>query len=222
MLETREADYESARSAILRAAAQRKTIDVSDNRLASLPPEIGRLNNLSSLDVSNNRLTHLPAEIGQLTNLDALSLGDNQIANLPAEIGRLARLKLLDLVGNDLALLPPELSQLSDTVELRLAHNDLIEPLPELLARGIPTLLAYLRGVLESGAPVYEAKVLVVGEGNVGTGVRIIIVATHASERRREELDHSPLKRQFGDLLVDHCEVDNLAPTGIRTKVDRC
>ena len=52
-----------------------KRLDLDDNQLTSLPPEIGQLTNLHQLDLYNNQLTSLPAEIGQLTNLRELSLG---------------------------------------------------------------------------------------------------------------------------------------------------
>ena len=54
------------------------SLDLSDNQLTALPPEIGRLTNLTWLDLRRNQLTALPAELGNLRDdmeleLDATS-----------------------------------------------------------------------------------------------------------------------------------------------------
>ena len=49
-------------------------IDCSNNKLSSLPAEIGNLINLKALDLTGNKLISLPAEIGNLINLQILNL----------------------------------------------------------------------------------------------------------------------------------------------------
>ena len=44
------------------------------------------------LGLNDNKLTSLPAEIGRLTSLTDVGLNDNQLTSLPAEIGRLTSL----------------------------------------------------------------------------------------------------------------------------------
>ena len=48
-----------------------------------------------------------------------------------------------------------------------MSGNPLADPLPELAARGPAELATYLRS-LHDAKPQYEAKLLLVGEGNVG------------------------------------------------------
>ena len=50
---------------------------------------------------------------------------------------------------------------------LKLDNNPLAEPLPELIQQGLAPVAVYLRSVRDS-VEQYEAKVLLVGEGNVG------------------------------------------------------
>ena len=143
-------------------------LSLGANQLTALPAEVGQLTNLHTLDVGANQLTALPAEMGQLTHLHTLSLGANQLTALPAEVGQLTNLHTLDLEGNQLTVLPAELAEpLACGLSLKLEYNPLDEPLPELVARGADALTTYLRS-LEDAIPQYEAKVLLVGEGNVG------------------------------------------------------
>src|SRR3954453_5544826 len=72
------------------------------NKLAQLPPDIGRLKNMSHLDLSGNQLSELPPEIGMLTNLKTLLLFDNNLRPLPYEMGSLYQLEMLGIEGNPL------------------------------------------------------------------------------------------------------------------------
>ena len=90
---------------------QGKTLDLSGQRLTTLPPELGRLTALTRLDLANNRLTTLPPEIGQLTALTQLFLINNQLTTLPPELGRLTALRELFLAGNPLQEPPLEVAK---------------------------------------------------------------------------------------------------------------
>ena len=167
-------------------------LDLQNNQLTSLPPEIGDLAGLQWLNVMINQLTSLPAQIGglvglqvfylyanQLTslppeiaglaNLQRLVLKFNQLTSLPAEIGGLAGLRQLDLSGNQLTSLPPELGSLKMLKTLILEGNPLADALLKLAEKDVRGALAYIRDHgLEGGEPLYEAKLVLVGEGDVG------------------------------------------------------
>lgn len=65
---------------------------VSNNRLVSLPDELGRMSQLSELDASCNFLAHLPVRIGELRKLRVLNLRSNALVYLPlGEIDRSIR-----------------------------------------------------------------------------------------------------------------------------------
>jgi internalin A len=99
--------------------------------LTALPPEFGQLTSLQGLDLSGNQLTALPPEFGRLTKLQKLWLFANQLSALPAEFGQLTNLQLLDLDENPLA-----------------------EPLPGLVTKGIPALLAHLQSLAMPSRPI--------------------------------------------------------------------
>jgi internalin A len=131
---------------------------------SSLPEGIGQLTSLNYLSLGGNRLTSLPPGLAQLGNLQVLLLDGNQLTVLPTELGQLTNLLTLDLAANQLTVLPAELGQLTNLLTLDLAGNQLVEPLPGLVAQGPQAVLADLRS-LDDAEPQYEAKLLLVGEG---------------------------------------------------------
>ena len=160
-----------------------QTLAFSENQLTTLPPEIGQLANLQIFILFNNQLTTLPPEIiGQLANLRSLYLDGNQLTTLPPEIGRLPKLMNLDLAHNRFRALPPELAELSSIEAagawqesevhergkgLHLYGNPLPRPYISAIEGGLESLFTYLR-TLKRAVRQYEAKLLLVGEGNVG------------------------------------------------------
>lgn len=145
-------------------------LDLSRRGLTELPPEICNLTKLTYLDLYNNELTKLPPEIGKLTNLTRLDLSFNYLAEIPPEIGQLTNLTQLQLSSNQLSLLPPEMVKLTKLTELNLRGNPLPIP-PEILGKveEAATIINYYRQ-LQTGQkkPLNEAKMLVVGQGDVG------------------------------------------------------
>ena len=56
---------------------------VNNNKLVSLPEEIGKMNTLMQLDASCNEITHLPVQIGDLASLKELNLRRNHLQEIP-------------------------------------------------------------------------------------------------------------------------------------------
>lgn len=75
---------------------------LNNNRLQSIPPEIGQLRNLMHLDLSLNQISVLPPEMGMLVNLKVLLLVDNKVEVIPYELGNLFALDMLAVDGNPL------------------------------------------------------------------------------------------------------------------------
>ena len=113
------------------------SLSLSDNRMATLPEDIGQLRRLSlslslslssramlslreqrlfttpprlvTLNLNGNRLTALPASFARLGQLVTLGLGANRITSLPADLSGLTQLRTLQLGENRLSLLPSSL-----------------------------------------------------------------------------------------------------------------
>ncbi|TAE24469.1 MAG: hypothetical protein EAZ92_13290 [Candidatus Kapaibacterium sp.] len=119
-------------------------LDLQNNGMKALPPEIGRFRNLQYLNVSRNQLSELPREIGNLARLQVLNVSGNQIDIVPAELRRLQSLKQLNLSANLLKKLPPEIGSLTKLEFLDAGENRLTQvPAAIGLATNIRTL--YLR-----------------------------------------------------------------------------
>ncbi|CDQ77584.1 unnamed protein product [Oncorhynchus mykiss] len=85
--------------------------DFSRNQLSTLPSPVCSLP-LKVLIACNNKLVSLPEELGQLLQLTELDVSCNEIQTLPPQVGRLDSLRDLNIRRNHLARLPPELSEL--------------------------------------------------------------------------------------------------------------
>jgi len=95
-------------------------------RLQQVPAEVfTSFPNLHELDLSKNRLKTIPAEIGMLKKLKRLLLFKNQIATLPPEIGELEKLQELIINNNNLEALPDEISNLKNLRYLDMWSNNI-------------------------------------------------------------------------------------------------
>ncbi|NXM68667.1 PIDD1 protein, partial [Serilophus lunatus] len=100
-------------------------LDLSFNRLSTLPSCILHLSSLRQLLVSHNSLVALPEDFGCLSKLTFFSAMKNQLKGLPLSIGELSMLQDLDLSENALELLPEEVGNLRNCTELDLSGNRL-------------------------------------------------------------------------------------------------
>ena len=138
------------------------------NPLVTLPDSIGSLTALGTLDLSGIGLEALPEWIGNLRRLSQLSLRRNNLEVLPESVGSLSELRFLDLRDNRFTTVPKSLADLvARDIDVRFDGNPLHDPIPEIIGRGPLALVAYLKS-LDNEIALYEAKLLLVGEGNVG------------------------------------------------------
>jgi internalin A len=108
----------------------------------------------------------------------------------------------LSLAGLGLTALPSEIGQLTQLQGLYLRGNPLSDVILGAYQRGLKELLVYLHSLGEIGKPLYEAKLVFVGEGGVGKTTLLEALrgkpfvedrpTTHGVEIERQplELDH--------------------------------
>lgn len=87
---------------------------------------IGRLQNLLVLNLCNNRLTSLPSELGLLKKLQTLNLGLNLLETLPTSIAALKELRHIGLSDNRLTQVPFCLSRLTKLEKVNLDRNPIL------------------------------------------------------------------------------------------------
>ncbi|KMV65411.1 hypothetical protein M970_091440 [Encephalitozoon cuniculi EcunIII-L] len=80
-----------------------KKLNLSNNKLKTLPAEFGTLSELVELDLSCNEMESIPQEIGNLKSLEVLNLSNNKLRSFPwklLKLGKTGALKNLDLRSN--------------------------------------------------------------------------------------------------------------------------
>lgn len=115
---------------------QKKVLILHTNDLRSLVPKgccLGALATLKVLDLHENKLTSLPDDIGQLSSLQVLNVEKNQIKQLPDTIGGLLHLQTLNVKGNCLTVMPVSVGSMSSLRTLDISENSIRE-LPKELA----------------------------------------------------------------------------------------
>ncbi len=88
---------------IQRALPDLKVLNLDDNKLSELPPELGNFTALTALSVERNELTGVPEEISKLEKLEFLNLKNNRLTNMPNGIWIIENLKSPDLNNNPLS-----------------------------------------------------------------------------------------------------------------------
>merc|ERR1719483_1513892 len=84
-------------------------LDLSNNELDALPPQLRRLSNLQTLILSNNPLSHFQIRpLPALIELKTLHLRNTQrtLANIPSNLESLVNLTDVDLSQNQLTKVP--------------------------------------------------------------------------------------------------------------------
>jgi hypothetical protein len=123
--------------------------------LATLPPELGDLRNLTVLSLKGNVLENLPYEMGYLIKLQRLYLNDNCIQTIPESFKMMRNLKELDISKNDFEVFPEVLCNFHGLVHLKLSKNTFLN-LPYRLSklRSLVTLELINTKIIEDSSSV--------------------------------------------------------------------
>lgn len=152
---------------------QLRELDLSGNPLKELPKSVGQLTQLESLDVCGTKMSALPEWLCQLTQLQSLGLGyfNNQaspISQLPSAIGEINTLWVINAIGCQLVDLPTSLGNSDTLTTINLENNPLNPELAAAYKEGLDSLKRYLRAKAGAQVVLNEAKLILIGEGEVG------------------------------------------------------
>lgn len=100
-------------------------LNLSDNSLRVLPPEIGCLRGLQKLSLRNNQLNNLPTTLGSLSKLTKFDVSFNCFVTVPDCIGYLVSIHSLDLSHNKLICISPAVAKLKQLHYLDIGSNKL-------------------------------------------------------------------------------------------------
>lgn len=116
-------------------------LNLAQNRLAYLPPNMYLLHNLRELNVGHNDIVYLPEELSHLQQLHYLNIAANNLYSLPDSCGKLRGLKTLILCNNQLEVVSPRLGELSQLTWLDISWNRL-DAFPRNLPESLKKLYA--------------------------------------------------------------------------------
>ncbi|XP_064150430.1 DISP complex protein LRCH3 isoform X5 [Loxodonta africana] len=120
-----------------------KVLIASNNKLVSLPEEIGHLRYLTELDVSCNEIQTIPSQIGNLEALRDLNVRRNHLVRLPEELADLPLIRL-DFSCNKITTIPVCYRNLGHLQVITLDNNPLQSPPAQICIKGKIHIFKYL------------------------------------------------------------------------------
>ncbi|XP_014727135.1 PREDICTED: leucine-rich repeat and calponin homology domain-containing protein 3 isoform X7 [Sturnus vulgaris] len=120
-----------------------KVLIASNNKLVSIPEEIGRLRQLTELDVSCNEIQTIPPQIGNLESLRDLNVRRNNLVRLPEELAELPLIRL-DFSCNKITTIPVCYRNLRHLQTIMLENNPLQSPPAQICIKGKIHIFKYL------------------------------------------------------------------------------
>ncbi|XP_072897391.1 DISP complex protein LRCH3-like isoform X8 [Hemitrygon akajei] len=120
-----------------------KVLNASNNKLISLPEEVGLLRQLTELDVSCNEIQTLPSQMGNLEILRDLNLRRNHLVTLPEELADLPLVRL-DISCNKVTTIPVCYRNLRHLQTIILDNNPLQSPPAQICIKGKIHIFKYL------------------------------------------------------------------------------
>ncbi|XP_069390875.1 DISP complex protein LRCH3 isoform X1 [Paralichthys olivaceus] len=120
-----------------------KVLIACNNKLVSLPEEVGQLRHLTELDVSCNEIQMLPSQMGQLEALRDLNIRRNHLVRLPPELAELPLVRL-DFSCNKVTSIPVCYRRLTHLQTIVLDNNPLQTPPAQICIKGKVHIFKYL------------------------------------------------------------------------------
>jgi GTPase SAR1 family protein len=126
---------------------------------------------------------------------------------LPEELGYLSNLEILSVWGCFLTDIPSSLGKLENLENLSLSDNPLNLDLAAAYGQGKKNVMQYLRARSEGEVPLNEAKLIFVGEGEVGKSCLL------GALRGDEWIDGRPLREAIANVAANVPGMGRKVPT---------
>ncbi len=164
---------------IIRQLKKLTHLNLAANHIYSLPEWFFQLRDLISLSLFNNAISVIPDAISKLQRLSFLEIGNNKLKSIPDSVYELSSLEVFNLMNlpfhvpfknqNQIKEISPKVLQLENLKSIGLELMFIETPPPEVVVEGIEAIKNYFRQIEAKGIDhLYEAKLLIVGEGGAG------------------------------------------------------
>jgi Leucine-rich repeat (LRR) protein len=121
--------------AVFKSAPQIERLNISNEKLSDLPPEISNCKKLIELNLKNNRISKLPSWIATFSDLEVLDISGNRNLNIKDAfdiISKLPKLRVLKASGCKMLYLPISIREVK-TLRIVDLSNNFIPYLPPIL-----------------------------------------------------------------------------------------
>ena len=210
------------------------SLDLRSNLITEIPDSIAQLSNLTELDLSSNQITEIPESIAKLSKLKRLFLQNeglfntyyrnqnrNKITRIPDILEQLSSLEYLYLSNNKIQALPRSIKLCLKLKVLDLRGNPI--PIPNVILGGQEwfgspgdreTILNFYFKTQDPNdrTPLYEAKLLIVGEGEAGK-------TTLAKKLQNPDFELELDQKSTEGIDVIQWEFDQLDGSTFRTNI---
>ncbi len=165
---------------------------LSNNIISDVPKGLSKLNTLKNLNLSFNRIKLIEEGIfSNLRLLKAIRLNNNPLQKLPDDISNLIFLRDLDISKTKIEILPKSMEYLINLVNIKTIELQISNVPLEIVVRGAKTIVNYFQSLIDE-VEIFEAKLIIVGEGNVGKSSlssRIVSNEYNDSEKSTEGIE---------------------------------
>ncbi|PKP35889.1 MAG: hypothetical protein CVU00_00150 [Bacteroidetes bacterium HGW-Bacteroidetes-17] len=158
---------------------------------------------IKDIYLSGIQLNYFPIDLLEFSWLKSIDLVDNDITEIPKDIKILENLESIKLSYNSIKKIPKELVFLPNLKRLEISGNPLIEPPIEIVNQGLDAIKNYFIQLESDESKVFEAKLLIVGEGYVGKSTlmhRILYNNFNKEITSTEGIEIKTLKLDINDI----------------------
>lgn len=153
-----------------------KRFGLGGNNISLIPEWLFNLQQLIELNLFGNSIELISNNVERLIRLNTLSLGSNKLKNTPDAIYKLPELQHLVFSNsedyqnrNSITKISNRIIDAKKLVEIQLGGNPTTTPPPEVINKGVDSIISYFRQIEAEGQDyLYEAKLLILGEGGAG------------------------------------------------------